>query len=168
MMRIRIVRKFGLVLIIGIVSLVTQAQNIIQVSHEEALEIGVKIWYNECGGTVSGLTSWNEGEDFASLGIGHFIWYPYGHARTYSESFPQLLQYMQERGVEIPSWLQGEGDWMPYNPWNNREEFLSAQNSPEMIELRRFLANTIPLQTEFMINRMENALPKMLAKRTIG
>ncbi|PWU11360.1 MAG: hypothetical protein C5B47_00975, partial [Verrucomicrobia bacterium] len=36
--------------------------------------IGAQVWKNECAGTTSGLTSWNRGEDFASLGIGHFIW----------------------------------------------------------------------------------------------
>ena len=40
--------------------------------------IGKRIWQNECGGTADGLTSWNAGENFASLGIGHFIWYPKG------------------------------------------------------------------------------------------
>ena len=39
---------------------------------------GMKIWQNESGATVSGLTHWNEGEEFPSLGIGHFIWYPHG------------------------------------------------------------------------------------------
>ena len=39
----------------------------------EAKEIGRRIWMNECGGTIEGLTSWNKGEYFASLGLGHFI-----------------------------------------------------------------------------------------------
>ncbi|PYK40467.1 MAG: hypothetical protein DME60_07965, partial [Verrucomicrobia bacterium] len=50
----------------------------ISLTHSEALVIGKRIWQNECNGTVAGLTSWNEGENFASLGIGHFIWYPKG------------------------------------------------------------------------------------------
>ncbi|MFZ4681922.1 MAG: hypothetical protein ACOYMS_05440, partial [Terrimicrobiaceae bacterium] len=48
----------------------------IQLSDAQANEIGRRIWKNECAGSVDGLTSWNSGEDFASLGIGHFIWYP--------------------------------------------------------------------------------------------
>ena len=40
--------------------------------------VGRRVWQNECAGTRDGLTSWNEGEGFASLGIGHFIWYPAG------------------------------------------------------------------------------------------
>lgn len=139
----------------------SMAQVAIKISPQEALEIGVKIWYNECAGTVSGLTTWNDGENFASLGIGHFIWYPYGKPHVYSESFPALLKFMQDRGVSIPLWLQG--NWSPYCPWSSRREFLTAQNSAEMIELRHFLLHTIGYQTQFMIARMESALPKMLS-----
>lgn len=135
--------------------------NLITISPAEALAIGVKIWYNECAGTVSGLTTWNRGENFASLGIGHFIWYPAGRPHVYSQSFPALLRFMEKRGVTVPRWLQVTGDIDC--PWNNRFEFEMAQNSPEMVELRSFLLRTIPLQTEFMIDRMENGLPKMLA-----
>lgn len=136
------------------------AQNLIHITPQEALEIGVKIWYNECAGTVSGLTSWNNGENFASVGIGHFIWYPYGKPHVYSDSFTGLLRYMEQRGVIVPAWLQG--NWTPYCPWNNREEFLEAQNSMQLVELRQFLVRTIPIQTEFMIGRMEASLPRMI------
>src|SRR5687767_5521069 len=47
-------------------------------SDSELDRIGRRVWQNECGGRRDGLTSWNVGEDFASLGIGHFIWYPKG------------------------------------------------------------------------------------------
>ena len=42
----------------------------------QSSHLGEKIWKNECGGTVEGLTHWNKGEAFGSFGIGHFIWYP--------------------------------------------------------------------------------------------
>ena len=102
----------------------------LHISRDEALKIGVKIWYNESGGTVSGLTAWNEGERFASLGIGHFTWSPsnqYGHIQ---ESFPRLIKYLERHGITIPSWLQG--DYVPPCPWRNRAEFMRAQNSPEI------------------------------------
>jgi hypothetical protein len=66
----------------------------IQLSSSEAELIGRRIWQNESGGTVAGLTAWNSGEDFASLGIGHFIWYPAGRRGPFEESFPPLLQYL--------------------------------------------------------------------------
>ena len=34
------------------------------------------IFKNEASGKKDGLIVWNNGEEFISLGIGHFIWYP--------------------------------------------------------------------------------------------
>src|SRR6266404_3179051 len=65
----------------------------VTISHTDALRIGKKIWRNECGGSVAGLTSWNSGENFASLGIGHFIWYPKGVRGPFDESFPKLVEF---------------------------------------------------------------------------
>ncbi|MGZ5512150.1 MAG: hypothetical protein ACXWG7_02070, partial [Chthoniobacterales bacterium] len=60
----------------------------ITLSRADAQRIGRKVWQNECGGTIAGLTSWNAGENFASLGIGHFIWYPKDVRGPFEESFP--------------------------------------------------------------------------------
>src|SRR6266481_9746300 len=37
----------------------------ITLSHGDILRIGKRVWQNECNGTISGLTAWNQGEDFA-------------------------------------------------------------------------------------------------------
>ena len=66
------------------------------------MRIGKKIWQNECGGTVAGLTSWNTGENFASLGIGHFIWYPKGVRGPFDESFPELVAFAASRNAKLP------------------------------------------------------------------
>src|SRR5512133_2670274 len=59
------------VLIFGtLIVLLPNPLHAITLSHADGLRIGKKIWQNECNGTISGLTSWNGGEDFASLGIG--------------------------------------------------------------------------------------------------
>jgi hypothetical protein len=134
----------------------------ISLTQSEAREIGKKIWQNECNGTVAGLTSWNEGENFASLGIGHFIWYPKGQRGPFEESFPKLVGFIAKRGAKLPGLLLGAGE-RPC-PWNSRTEFLNAQHTAEMRQLRRFLADTVDLQTEFLISRLQNALPKMLAE----
>ena len=131
-------------------------------SHVDVLKIGKKIWQNECNGTIAGLTSWNAGEDFASLGIGHFIWYPKGRRGPFEESFPKLVSFISKRGAKLPALLLGTGE-KPC-PWNSRTEFLRAQHSAEMNQLRSFLADTIDLQAEFLIARSESALPKMLAE----
>jgi hypothetical protein len=132
----------------------------ISLSDTEALRIGKKIWQNECNGTVAGLTSWNAGEDFASLGIGHFIWYPKGRRGPFEESFPKLVSFISGRGAKLPPLLLGAGE-LPC-PWNSRAEFLRAQQNPEIKQLRQFLVDTINLQAEFLVKRLENALPKML------
>ncbi len=129
----------------------------IQLSEADANAIGRKIWQNECAGTVEGLTTWNAGEDFPSLGIGHFIWYVDGRPGPFDESFPKLIRFMGARGVAMPRWL-GEAKG---SPWRSKAEFDAAKSSPQMQELRSFLANTVPVQTAFIVQRLEQALPKM-------
>jgi len=119
--------------------------------------VGQRIWQNECAGTVSGLTSWNAGEDFASLGIGHFIWYPKGKKGPFEESFPPLVTFLQSRGVAIPSWAKGPC------PWATKAAFEADKNGPRQAELRGVLSKSVGLQTEFIIARLQRALPKMKA-----
>src|SRR5450631_1454364 len=145
--------------------LAIKALSAIGLSDVEALRIGKKIWQNECNGTVAGLTSWNAGEDFASLGIGHFIWYPKEKRGPFEESFPELVRFIaakraRERSLYLPKALDPEGK--NSCPWNSRAEFLRAQQTSEMKQLRQFLVDTVDLQAEFLVKRLENALPKML------
>src|SRR5687767_6541293 len=130
----------------------------IKLTPAETRRIGNRIWQNECGGTVAGLTSWNTGENFASLGIGHFIWYPKGVNGPFEESFPPLMNFLAANGVKLPSWLKAEDDC----PWSTRAEFLAAAKGEKMNELRDMLANTIQLQARFLAQRMTASLPKML------
>ncbi len=120
--------------------------------------VGKRIWQNECAGTVAGLTSWNSGEDFASLGIGHFIWYPQGRSGPFAESFPPLMAYLASRGVPTPVWSKGTC------PWPSKAAFEADKNGDRQKELRSLLSRTVTLQVEFIIARMEAALPKMLAQ----
>jgi hypothetical protein len=129
----------------------------IALSEADAAVIGRKIWQNECGGTIEGLTSWNAGEDFPSVGIGHFIWYVPGRPGPFEESFPPLIAYMKERNVAMPGWLaEAKGC-----PWTSRRQFADEQQSPRMKELRQFLANTVPVQTAYIVRRLERSLPQM-------
>ena len=131
-----------------------------ELSPAEARQIGKRIWQNECNGTVSGLTSWNSGENFASLGIGHFIWYPKGQKGPFDESFPRLVAFMSSRGAKLPAPFKN-AELEPC-PWNTRAEFLKSQNSEQMKQLRELLASTVDLQSQFLIQRLSQALPKML------
>lgn len=132
-----------------------------ELSSEELSAIGQLIYRNECAGKESCLTSWNAGEEFASLGIGHFIWYPAGATKQFDESFPKLLHYMHAEGAPIPVWLAENFD-APC-PWASRKAFLAARNTQKMNELRQFLAKSKQKQAEFMSKRLNNALPRMLA-----
>lgn len=138
-------------------------QKIVTISPQIALPIGIKIWFNESGGKIEGLTCWNKGENFASLGIGHFLWHPsHNKKATFSGGFPQLIRYIEERGgTEIPEWFRGKKAL--HCPWNSRAAFLKAKNSQKMKELRDFLQRTIPIQAEFMSRNLQEILPDLLS-----
>lgn len=131
-------------------------------SDGELERIGKRVWQNECAGTREGLTSWNAGEDFASLGIGHFIWYSPGARGPFEESFPPLAKFLAAQGVNVPAWMRGAC------PWKTRAEFQADLHSARMNELRDLLAATIRLQSRFLADRMEAALPKMLGSAPGG
>lgn len=131
----------------------------LNLSREEKDRIGKRIWKNESGGTVEGLTAWNVGEEFPSLGIGHFIWMPKGVETPFGDSFPECMEYLRSHGKTPPSWIQPGS----HAPWNSRGEFYKQFNGPKLKELRTFLADTVPEQTDFIIDRLEHALPKILA-----
>lgn len=125
-----------------------------------AKKIGHKIWLNETGGKIGAITSWSANEEFASLGIGHFIWFPVGKWLPFEESFPALLEFMRKRDVRLPAWLDQTP--VPANPWTSRAEFRKNANSPQMKELRQFLLDTVAEQTQFMVARAQGAMEKIL------
>ena len=142
--------------------LATTSLPVLALTDKQATEIGRRIWKNECAGTVSGLTSWNSGESFASLGIGHFIWYPVGQRGPFEESFPGLARFLKANGQPVKDWMLGPC------PWKTRAEFLGDANGPRLTELRALLAGTVPLQARYAAMRLDSALPKMLASAPAG
>jgi hypothetical protein len=123
----------------------------------QALEIGRRIWKNECAGTLDGLTSWNKGEEFPSLGIAHFIWYPAGRTGPFEESWPGLARFLQAQGAPVEDWMLGPC------PWKNRAAFMADIDGPRLTALRSMLSKTVAAQARYAAMRMEAALPKMLA-----
>lgn len=123
--------------------------------------IADQIFQNECNRQIPCLTSWNVGEDFPSLGIGHFIWYRAGQQERFVESFPALLGYFVMRGVPLPDWIAGLPGWDA--PWPDREAFLSEQNSERMLQLREFLVETRAIQADFIVQRMQDSLPGLMS-----
>jgi hypothetical protein len=125
--------------------------------------IGEQIFRNECQQQLSCLTAWNAGEDFPSLGIGHFIWYRASQQEPFEETFPQLLEFMQKQGLTLPSWLaQYDFD----QPWPDRQSFLAATSGAYLTELRTFLYQTMPQQTGFIVFRFGAEMRRLLASTT--
>ena len=146
--------------------------------------LGERIFANECAAQRACLTSWNEGEDFPSLGIGHFIWFQRNQDEIFAETFPDLLTYLDETGITLPKWLQPNnlitnndgpdgdihaGDFSrdisgetpsegKDSPWESRADFYQDIDSPRMEELRTLLDTTRREQAQFIIARLENSI----------
>lgn len=133
----------------------------LSITPEVAAKVGRQVWINESGASIDGLTAWNAGEDFPSLGIGHWIWFKAGGHPIFEESFPKLIAFIREQGVKPPAWLDKQP--VPPCPWPNKAEFIRQFNSAQLTELRRFLQATIPQQAQYLLERTQDALPKMLA-----
>ncbi len=118
-------------------------------------ELGRRIWQNECAGSVQGLVSWNAGEAFPSLGIGHFIWYPAGVQEAFDESFPAFVRYARAKGVQVPAYFNGPA------PWTDKAEF-ESDRSGLADQMRRWLAANVDIQTRFIILRSRMALQRMV------
>jgi hypothetical protein len=132
----------------------------IELSEQEISWIGERIFANECSSRDDLLAQWNDGEDFLSLGIGHFIWYPKGEKGFFEESFPDFLLFAKISGADIPAWLKE--DLSQPCPWQNKKEFLKSQKDSRLTELKFFLGNTKPLQVDFIVKRFNSSLFVML------
>ena len=127
-------------------------------SSYEMQKIGEKIFLNEAGGDQQNLVHWNTGEDFASLGIGHFLWYPPGRVQRFGNTFPGLIEYMGTRGAPAPSWVQlavARGA-----PWYSRQELQRVKHTAQVQELIGYLWETRGLQAEYIMLRSKNAMQK--------
>jgi len=148
-----IVRFF---LLLSLVSSVYAASNSVPLSKIQMMKIGKRIWKNECDGRVSGLTSWNKGEAFPSLGIAHCIWYPAGKRDRFEESWPSMARALKVDGFPVKVWMLGAC------PWETRSAFMADLNGPRLRNLRALLAQSVASQTRYTARRLEQALPKML------
>ena len=131
------------------------------ISRSELNAIGEKIFKNEAAGKKENLVYWNEGENFPSLGIGHFIWYKQGEPGIFEESFPQLVEFLKSKNVKLPK-IMAENK---YSPWKDRQELinLKTKKNPDIEELTNFLYDNKDLQVMFIFKRLESSLEKMLA-----
>ncbi|NKQ41287.1 MAG: hypothetical protein HF962_06930 [Sulfurovum sp.] len=132
----------------------------LRLTDKQANQIAHKIWLNEGSGIKSKLVWWNKGEEFASVGIGHFIWFTADKPMWFWEAFPPMLQFMMDRGAKPPKWLRPNMHCV----WNNYKEWQYAKkhNTPKMRELTEFMNRTKGLQARFMLQRLNRSFPKIL------
>lgn len=129
---------------------------------EVANAVGHQIWLNETGGNADEIVAWNNGEDFMSLGIGHFLWFPAGLPAPFEESFPRLIEFYRRHNVALPDWLDKTP--VPPCPWKTRADFLAARSSPQVVKLRKLLHDTKGVQIQYLLERARGALDAILAK----
>lgn len=148
--------RFLLLILLQIAVIPAARGQLPQFDSQQMTWLGERIFVNECNSKFSCLTSWNEGEDFPSLGIGHFIWYRAQQNERFEETFPALLAFYKKHGYALPQWLQGQKELEHADsPWQSREEFLADQDSLRMQQLREFLGSSTELQVLFIVERLQ-------------
>jgi hypothetical protein len=106
------------------------------------------------------LVHWNDGENFASMGLGHFTWYPSGRQARFGNTFPDLLGHLQSNGVPLPVWVQHaryEGA-----PWRTKAELMHAKQTGQVQELQNLLYQTRLLQAAYIVERARRAMPQLV------
>ncbi|CAA0117187.1 Uncharacterised protein [BD1-7 clade bacterium] len=96
--------------------------------------IAEQIFQNECAGNRDSLVFWSDREEFPSLGIGHFIWFPSDIDMPFVESFPALIEYLVDQNIAVPAMLRSK-----HAPWSNREAFYAQKSTGELDAIEAFL-----------------------------
>ncbi|MEZ5452385.1 MAG: hypothetical protein R3E93_06130 [Thiothrix sp.] len=131
-----------------------------QLSNAELRLIADWIFRNESGGDPDKLVHWNDGENFASMGLGHFTWYPAGRAQRFGNTFPDMLGYLQTNGVQLPGWVQQAR--YQGAPWRSKAELMQAKRSGQVQELQNLLYQTRMLQAAYIVERARRAMPQLV------
>ena len=115
----------------------------------------------ETGGVRNNLVDWNDGENFPSLGIGHFTWFKASGGRSgFGDSLPDMIAYYKQQGIQLPKLLSE----FRYSPWNSKSELMAkkANGDKDIQELIAFFDNTRDIQVMFIYERLKGSLDKML------
>ncbi len=154
--------RYLLILLLQLLMIGTARSQFPVLSDTQLEWLGDRIFQNECNSRFECLTSWNQAEDFPSLGIGHFIWYRAGQYEVFSETFPALLEHYHDTGLRLPDWIEA----LPNadSPWQSRQQFYAEINSAEMQSLRQFLADTTSVQVDFIVAKLLDSVPSILSE----
>ena len=132
-----------------------------KLSKEQLLSVAEKIFQNETGGVRNNLVDWNDGENFPSLGIGHFTWFKASGGRSgFGDSLPDMIAYYKQKGIELPKLLAESR----YSPWKSKSELMAkkANGDKDIQELIAFFDNTREIQVMFIYDRLKDSLSKMI------
>lgn len=132
-----------------------------EVSKADTLLIADRVFKNECNEEKDCLLEWGAGENFLSLGLEHFIWYPERSPNIFKEGFRSYLQYARDSGVRLPVWLDKTP--FPPCPWSSREQFLNSKGSQQYNELMDFMVRTKQCQAEYLIENTKRSLQEIVA-----
>ncbi len=124
-------------------------------SSAEVKWIGQRIYQNECASRPENLIHWNQGEEFPSLGIGHFIWYPANYSGPFQETFPKMFSYVDSFSV-APAWLKRIEPFKA--PWQNRDQFQQKRVSNQTLALQKWLQETHEYQALFIVEQFRQRL----------
>jgi len=132
----------------------------LRLTDRQAKQIAHKIWINEGSGLKNKLVWWNKGEEFASVGIGHFIWFTADKPMWFWEAFPPMLRYITAYGAKPPRWLTPKLHcvWNSYEAWR----YAKKHRTKKMRELTAFMNRTKGLQARFMLDRLNRSFPRIL------
>ncbi len=131
-----------------------------KLSDKDLYWIGDEIFQNETNRQTKYLTHWNEGEEFPSFGIGHFIWLPDDVPISFQQTFPQMVQHVSQQ-VPAPKWLSELDPFVP--PWKSRDDFYQVWQDQDLAELRVWLAVTKQQQTAFIVEQLQVKFSEKLA-----
>ncbi len=124
--------------------------------------------YHEFGNSKLQVAQWNDGEDWLSLGVGHYIWYPKEGEKKYTESFPDLIKFACSNGYtgSLPKEIgyTGGNPVLGVCPWNSKKEFEDpkTKNSDELKNIQNFLLgqDMQKQQALFQYNRLLDFMDK--------
>jgi hypothetical protein len=147
--------------------------------HPKSVEyLRERIYENEAKRNPEYLVFWSEREDFPSLGIAHWIWFPQfspnydkSSLPTQEDSFPGLLRFIASEapklGIKIPAFLTDQnGQIVLSNPFKNRSDFLTR--AEERNSLKKLLMDTLDLQTQYLIISISDKVERAIKLKTSG
>ena len=132
--------------------------SVLNLTDAQMLEIGKRIWQNQSGGEVSGITGWDSKYGYAYIGINECIWYTQDNPNIFQENWPAMALYLKDHGFPIEEWMLG------YCPWETKEDFVASLDGPQLTSLRTILSTdeAVIAQARCAAERLNASLPKIL------